>query len=261
MQTVPTLKSKLDRQDLVLGILVQDIRSPFLVQLAAAAGLDFICIDTEHGTFNTETVADLIKLARMAGIIPIVRVIAGTYEYICPRLDAGAGGILVPRINGPQAVRNAVHVSKYPPVGVRGIITLKGQTDYVIPDLSKMVEEKNAQNFIIPQIELRSAVEQIDEIVSVKGIDTVWVGPCDLSVSLGHPGDQKHPEELQAIEKVIASCHRHNVVPGIAVGGIAACKEWIAKGMRMVCCQTDVMILATALNQITKELRSLKPGA
>ncbi len=260
MQPLPTLKDRLERNRFVLGTFIQDVRSPFVVQLAAAAGLDFVIIDTEHGAFNTETVADLIKLARMAGVIPIVRVVAGTYEYICPRLDAGAGGVLVPRIGSAEAVRQAVRVSKYPPLGVRGIITLKGQTDYVISNLREVVEKKNAQNFVIPQIELRDALEQVDEIVSVDGIDAVLVGPCDLSVSLGRPGELTHPEQTQAVERVIGSCRRHGVAPGIAVGSIASAKEWIAKGMRLVCCQTDVMILAAAFNQITQELRSLKPG-
>jgi 2-dehydro-3-deoxyglucarate aldolase/4-hydroxy-2-oxoheptanedioate aldolase len=251
----------LEANEVVLGTFIQDVRSPFVVQLAAAAGLDFIIIDTEHGAFNTETVADLIKLARAAGVIPIVRVIAGAYEHICPRLDAGAGGVLVPRVSSAEAVRQAVRVSKYPPAGIRGIITLKGQTDYVIPDLRKVVQEKNAQNFIIPQIELREALDRLDEIVSVEGIDAVLVGPCDLSVSLGRPGELTRPEQTKAIERVIESCRRHGVAPGIAVGGIAPAKEWIARGMRLVCCQTDVMILATAFNQITKELRAVKPKA
>jgi len=261
VQPMPTLKGKLQENEVVLGTFIQDVRSPFLVQLAAAAGLDFIIIDTEHGAFNTETVADLIKMARAVGVIPIVRVIAGAYEHICPRLDAGAGGVLVPRVTSSEAVRQAVRVSKYPPEGIRGIITLKGHTDYVIPDLGKVVAEKNAQNFIIPQIELREALERVDEIVSVGGIDAVLVGPCDLSVSLHRPGELAHPEQTRAVERVIESCRRHGVAPGIAVGSIASAREWIAKGMRLVCCQTDVMILATAFNQIAKELRPLKSNA
>ena len=260
MQSAPTLKECLDDKGVILGTFLQDVRSPFVVQLAAAAGLDFIIIDTEHGAFNTETVADLVKIARMAGVIPIVRVLAGAYEYICPRLDAGAGGILLPRVYNADTVRQAVRVSKYPPAGIRGIITLKGQTDYVIPDLAHVIQQKNAQNFIIPQIELREALEHLDEIVSVEGVDVVLVGPCDLSVSMGRPGELTHPQQTQAVENVIASCRRHGVAPGIAVGSLAAAKEWIAKGMRFVCCQSDVMILATAFNQITKELRGLAPG-
>lgn len=247
-----SLKDRLDAQRVVVGTFIQDIRSPFVIQLAAAARLDFVIIDTEHGALNTETVSDLIKMARALGVIPIVRVIAPTYEHMCPRLDAGARGLVLPRISGPEAVRQAVHATRYPPEGIRGMVTLKGQTDYVAPDFRAHLAEQNGSNFVIPQIELVSALENLNEILAVDGIDVVLVGPCDLSVALGQPGELSHPEEVRQIERVVEACNRHNVAPGIAVGNPASGREWIDKGMRFICCGGDAFILRTGFDEIGK---------
>jgi len=249
------LKARLDAQGVVLGTFIQDIRSPFVIQLAAAAELDFVIIDTEHGVLNTETVADLIKMARALGVIPIVRVIAPTYEVMCPRLDAGARGLLLPRISGAEAVRQAVRCTKYPPEGIRGMVTLKGQTDYVVPDFPVHLKLQNRSNFVIPQIELVAALENLDDILAVEGVDVVLAGPCDLSVALGWPGEFSHPEQVRHIERVVEACNRHGVAPGIAVGNAASGAEWIEKGMRFVCCGGDAFILRSGFDEIAK-LRS-----
>jgi 4-hydroxy-2-oxoheptanedioate aldolase len=249
------LKARLSAPGVVVGTFLQDVRDPFVVQLVAAAGLDFVIIDTEHGAFNRETVADLIKLARALDVIPIVRVIAPTYEYLCPPLDAGATALLLPRIDGPEVLRSAVRMTRYPPQGVRGLVMVKGQTDYVLPDLAEYAAAANKTNVLIPQIELRQALEKLDDILSVDGVAVALVGPCDLSVALGRPGQFDHPEQVRSIEQVIEACRRHDVVPGIAVGSVAAARTWMAKGMRFVCCGADVSILRAGLAEIAQ----LKP--
>jgi len=249
------LKARLDARDVVLGTFIQDVRSPFVIQLAAAAGLDFVILDTEHGALNIETVADLIKMARALDVIPIVRVLAPRYEYLCPPLDAGARGLLLPRISDAEAVRRAVRCTKYPPEGIRGMVTLKGQTDYVAPDFPAHLRSQNRSGFLIPQIELVSALENLEDILPVEGVDVVLVGPCDLSVALGRPGEFTHPDQVRQTERVIEACHRHGVAPGIAVGDPTSAREWIEKGMRFVCCGGDAFILKSGFAEIAK-LRS-----
>ena len=250
------LKDRIDRQGFVIGTMLQDVRDPFVIQLIAAAQLDFVIIDTEHGAYNNETVADLVKLARALGVIPLVRVVTPTYEHLCPRLDAGARGLVIPRVDCAETVEQAVRCTKYPPLGTRGFVSLKGQTDYVHPNIVSHIETSNATNFIIPQIELMGALDHLDAILSVKGIDVVMVGPADLSVALGHPGDMDRPDQIGRIEKVIESCVERDIVPGIHVGTAAVALEWKKRGMRFLSCGADVGFLRTGLNEVAAKLRA-----
>ncbi|MBN1867037.1 aldolase [Candidatus Sumerlaeota bacterium] len=250
-----SLRESIDRKGAAIGTMLQDVRDPFVIQLVAAAGLDFVIIDTEHGTYDNERVADLVKLARALGVIPIVRVVAPTYEHLCPRLDAGARGLILPRIEDAEAVERAVRCTKYPPLGCRGFVSLKGQTDYVRPDIVLHIEESNAVNFVIPQIELAAALDNLDSILSVDGVDIAMVGPADLAVGLGHPGKMDTPDEIEWIENVIEACGRHGVAPGIHVGSIDSAVEWKKKGMRFVSCGADCGFLQAGFNEIAARLR------
>jgi 2-dehydro-3-deoxyglucarate aldolase/4-hydroxy-2-oxoheptanedioate aldolase len=249
------LKERIEQQGVAVGAFLQDLCQPLVVQLLAAAEMDFFIIDTEHGVFDNESVADLIRMGRLAGVIPLVRVIAPAYEWLCPRLDAGARGLIVPRISDAQTVRQAVRCTKYPPVGIRGAVSLKGQTDYRLVDTPSFLAEQNRHHYVIPQIELQAALDHLDEILQVEGIDIVLVGPFDLSIALGSPGRIDDPREVDQIQRVIDRCIHHGKIPGIAVGTIAASKFWIERGMRLVVCGSDVGVLRGGFNQIAAELK------
>ena len=254
----PYLKQRIEEQGVVVGTFLQDLRQPLVVQLLAGVGMDFFIVDTEHGAFNDESVADLIKMGRMSGVIPLVRVIGPSYERMCPRLDAGARGLVVPRIGDAETVRQAVRCTKYPPVGVRGAVLLKGQTDYRPVETGPFLAEQNTHNYVTPQIELLSAVEHLDEILQVDGIDIVMVGPFDLSIAMGNPGKLDDPREVELIEGVIQRCRKYGKIPGIAIGSIAQCRFWIDRGMQFVVCGSDVGILRNNYAQIVQELKPRK---
>jgi 2-keto-3-deoxy-L-rhamnonate aldolase RhmA len=138
-----SLMAKLKRGEPVLGTMMQELRSPAVPMIFANAGFDFIFIDMEHGAHTMETVADLIKVTRLAGITPLVRIPDLQYHFIARCLDAGAQGFMVPRIETREQAEKAVAFSKYPPLGERGCSINKGHNDYKGDDLLIFVKSAN----------------------------------------------------------------------------------------------------------------------
>jgi len=250
-----TLKTILDKQPTAVGIFVQDIRSPFVIQLAAAGGLDLVIIDLEHGLFNRETVSDLIKMARATGVLPIVRTINAEYESLCPWLDAGARGLMIPRVRNIKMLKRAINHTKYPPEGTRGIIRMAGHSDYADIQIAPYIKAQNRFNFLVPQIEVKEILENVEEIATLKDIDTVFIGPGDLSLSLGIVGQPGHPDLLRSIERIIKICEEYEVNSGIAVGSIVEARYWLDKGVRFVTCGSASAILLSRFQQLAQELK------
>ena len=238
----------------VTGAFVADVREPFVVQVAASAGLDFIVIDMEHGPIGLETASTLCQTARLAGVTPIVRVVASEYAIMCPLLDAGARGLMLPRIETAEQVARAAECCLYPPKGRRGAVLVKGLSDYRGIDLGPFMEQANEELVLIPQIELMAAVENLEEILAVEGVGAVLVGPGDLSVSMGIPGQWEDPREVEVIGRVVDTATRHHVPCGIALGDIESCRRWRERGMRVLCAGSDTSILLGGFKRIADEL-------
>ena len=244
------LKKKLAAGATTVGVFIGDTRDVYVVRLAANAKLDFIVLDMEHGPIGLETASTLCQFARALEITPLVRVSATAYELLCPLLDAGAQGLILPRIQTAEEVRQAVGCCLYPPQGRRGAVFAKGHTDYESVDLSSFLTEANEQLMILPQIEQVEALECLDEILDVTGISGVLVGPGDLSISMGIPGQLDDPREVAAIEHVIEACKKRNLVRAIAVMPEQRLLRWRDSGMNMLCAGSETHALAQAFQQI-----------
>jgi 2-keto-3-deoxy-L-rhamnonate aldolase RhmA len=231
---VNQMKQALQNERPVLGTMVIEIRQPAVMQLLANAGFDFVIIDNEHGPFNIETIADLSRAARYVGLTPLVRVPDLFYPYLAQSLDSGAQGVMVPRIFNAEQVREAVQMIKYPPLGRRGCALVRGHTDFKAGALVETMAEANDETLLIIQIETQAAVDNIEEIVATPGVDVTLIGPTDLSIALGIPGQFDSPKLHAAIEKMIEACRRHNVYPAIHMNDLDWAVFWVKKGIRVL---------------------------
>ena len=179
------LRQHLKSGETLIGTMVQEVRTPAIAQILDQVGFDFFMLDMEHGALNLETAAEIMRAARLAGIPPLVRVAGPQYELIGRILDQGAVGVMLPRVESRADVDFLVQSIKYPPLGKRGMSSDAPHSGYRARPLAEFVEINNADTIAIAQIERKAAIENIDHILSVPGVDVALVGPEDLSVSLG----------------------------------------------------------------------------
>jgi len=239
----------------VVGTMVSEFRDIVVAQVLASAGLDFFIMDMEHGSFGLETVADVAQVARLAGITPLVRVPDHAYPWLCRPLDAGVMGLMVPRIETRAQLEAVVTAIKYPPLGRRGCAITARQTEFGTAALPGWLEWANAETLLIVQIEEKSAVEDIDNILSVPGVDVALIGPNDLSISLGVPGQVKSATMQAAMQRVVDAAARHGVASGLHTPDLEQLLAWRDRGMRFLMYANEVRLLKAAAEQAARALR------
>ena len=237
------VKQNLRAGKLQLGTGFGQLRSPEIPKMLAAAGFQWAFIDTEHGGFDLETVQDICRVSVMAGLSPIVRVGDLQYSLVARALDCGAQGVMFPRVESPEILERAVSWTKFPPMGVRGYGLTAVQVDYEPLTFAQIIEHMNANTMVVLQIETRRALEARDELLAVGGIDAVMIGPADLSISLGVPGEFQHPKMVEAMEKVRDSCVKRGIAPGTQTRSSALAKFWKERGMLFLGCSNDTAML------------------
>ena len=256
MSIIPPNRTKalLSEGKAVAGTMLIEFRQPAVLQALKNAGYDFATIDMEHGVFDYESVADLSRFGRHIGITPLVRVPDKQYPYIARALDVGAQGIMAPRLRSAADVREVVNVMKYPPLGRRGCSFGRGHTDFQTGPLTENMLAANEETLLIVQVETRGAIQEIDEIASLPGVDVLLIGPTDLSIELGVPGQLDSPQLITAIEKTIAACQTHGVVPGIQITDLEWLVHWADKGMRVLSSFSELALLQRGGETVTSTL-------
>ncbi len=249
------LKFKLKKGGLAIGTMISEIRNPNLAYLLAQCGYDFFIIDNEHGAYSPETISDMIAAARGAGISVVVRIPEIRRETIMKPLDSGADGLLVPMVNTADEAKKIVEFAKYPPLGQRGAALSRAHSRYGRPKATDYLGQANQATFIAVQAETVQAIDNLESIAATAGVDSIFVGPFDLSVSMGIPGQVTDPREEAAIAGVIDVCRMHNIIPGIHMSKVESLREWIERGMRFVSFSSDVDLLARAARESLDELR------
>ena len=229
--------------------------------MLARCGFDFFIIDNEHGSYSPETISDIIAAARGAGVSTVVRIPEIRRETILKPLDCGAAGLLVPQVNTAHQAKEIMTHAKYPPFGNRGVALSRPHSLYGRPEADKYLLQANEATFISVQAESPEAIGNLESIATTPGVDAIFVGPSDLSVNLGIPGKISHPDEVEAINKVVDVCQKHKIIPGIHMSNLDMLKAWIEKGMRFVSFSSDVDLLARAaadsLTQLKKILKKI----
>ncbi len=238
-----------------IGTMIAEIRQPAVVQLLANAGFDFAIIDNEHGGFTIETIADLSRTAKYVGVTPLVRIPDVAYPYIAQVLDAGAQGVMLPRITEAAQVAEAVQCMKYPPVGRRGLALSRGHTNFRSGSIPDAMERTNEETLLIVQIETRPAIDALDDILSLPGVDVALIGPADLSIALGVPGQMEAPALTEAIETMVAACRRHGVAPAIHMNDLALATYWAKNGMQVLSSNAETGLMMQAGRAVTGALR------
>lgn len=252
-----SIKKKLQNGELVLGTMISEVRNPNIAYMLAQCGFDFFIIDSEHGAYNYETISNMIAAARGANISVIVRIPEIKRETILKPLDSGAAGLLVPMVNTAAEAREVVQHAKYPPMGNRGAALRRPHNLYAKVNAADYLKQANENTFIVVQAETTTSIENIDEIAAVEGVDCIFVGPFDLSISLGIPGQIDHPREVEAIEKIATACKKHNKIAGILMFDQEILTRWINKDFRFAVYSSDISMLADAASSAVKELKNI----
>lgn len=209
-----SLKQKLKNNELTIGSWIM-IGNPMSVEVMALAGFEWLVVDIEHTSIDLETAQTLITTIQANGIKALVRVSKNEEVIIKKILDMGADGIIIPMVCTKEEAIQAVEYAKYPPVGKRGVGLYRAQKyGTKFEEYKKWVNEELV---IIAQIEHIDAVNNIDEILTVDGIDGTIIGPYDLSGSMGYPGEFEREDVKEAVQKVLDRCKEHDIPSGFHV--------------------------------------------
>ena len=227
------MKEKLKAGEPVFGVSVM-IPSPQIVEMVAAAGFDWVLLDCEHGTLTLESVELMAMAAEASGITAIARPVTRSAEHILQVLDRGVMGVQVPHVNTAAEAREVLAAVKYHPAGKRG---LAAGTRAAVYDshgtLADYVKAANDATLIAIQLEDREAIENIDELLKVDDIDVFFIGPSDLSQSMGYPGNPKAPPVAEAIESSFRKMVAARRTPGTPATAENV-RETIDKGVRYI---------------------------
>jgi 4-hydroxy-2-oxoheptanedioate aldolase len=234
-----TVKTKWARGEVTYGGWLS-IPSSFSAEIMAHQGFDWLCIDMQHGVVDYQVAVTMLQVIGTTETIPIVRVPWNEPGIIGKMLDAGALGVIIPMVNSVEEARAAVAACRYFPQGARSYGPTRAS--YYAGD--GYFAEANGQVACIPMIETKQAVERLDDILAVPGIDAVYVGPADLSITLGQqPRMDNEGAFEEARVRIAERCTAHNVIPGIhANAGLAA--KHVAAGYRMITISGDVPAMA-----------------
>jgi 2-keto-3-deoxy-L-rhamnonate aldolase RhmA len=250
------VKARLREGGTAIGTMVSEVRIEEVAYVLAAAGFDFFVVDTEHGSADMETVQRLSRAGRSAGIVPLVRIADISYPLIARTLDTGALGLMVPHVESAEDAREIVRCAKHAPLGERGFGLRAGVTEYAGPSVSEGIAWSNAETMIMAQVESRRCLGNLDEIAAVPGIDVLLVGPTDLSISLGVPGQMLHPAMQEAYKQVVAAAGRSGVAAGIHPSDLKVVQYGRDIGMRLLMYASDIRLLLGAGRQAVEALRA-----
>jgi 2-keto-3-deoxy-L-rhamnonate aldolase RhmA len=253
---INTVKQALKQGKVQLGCSVFQLRSTDVIRALRAAGLDWVFLDAEHGPFDTETLQDLMRVGVPDGLCPIVRVADLQYSLIARALDFGAQGVMLPRVESPVLLEQAVSWTRFPPIGLRGFGLGLPHLGYEVVSMAEAIAHVNEQVMVVLQIETRTALDRLDELLAVPNIDAVLVGPADLSISLGVPGQFDNPTFVAAVERVLEQCERRGIAPGMHLRSLSLAKQWRDRGMRFLSCNSDIGFL---IEKATETVAALRP--
>jgi 2-dehydro-3-deoxyglucarate aldolase/4-hydroxy-2-oxoheptanedioate aldolase len=235
--------------------MISELYSPNIARLLLASTYDFSIIDCEHGPFDYSMIAAMTAAARVVNFPLIIRIPKVDRENVLKYLDMGAAGLLAPMISTPEQVNDLVRMARYSPMGVRGISTRRAHNGYLASDFSVYMSEANKHVTLIAQIETRQAIENIDEIARIAGIDGLVVGPNDLSSDLGIYGDYENEKLLNSIRMVSEAANNHGLFSGIITSDMKLIDYCRKLGMDFICWNSEIGILISSGKTIKDKLK------
>jgi len=250
------VKEKIKEKELVIGtILVSN--NNCVAELMGKVGFDFVWIDGEHGPLDKKEILYHIMAAQGAGAAAFVRVAWNDPVLVKPILDMGADGIIFPMICNAEEAKKAIDSCLYPPKGIRGSGPVRA-ISYGVDDESIYIKKSSSLVWKIFQIEHIDAVNNLDEILSVKGVDAITVGPMDLSGSIGLLGQTDHPKVKELFDRIAEKAKEYNIPFGAGIGyNLKDIKEWINRGMSWVNISDDYAFIVKSANDLLKDVREI----
>ncbi len=218
--------------------------APSIVELVASFQPDWLLIDTEHSPAEGETVENLLRAMKGTDVVPLVRVAANDPALIKKALDRGAYGVIVPLVNTMEQAQAAVAAAKYPPEGIRGVAGTR--VNRFGMDLQDYFAQWNNQVLVICQVETAEALEHVDGLAAVPGVDVLFIGPNDLSANLNVFRQFDHPEFVAAVDRILKATQRHGIAAGYMASSAEEVLERIDQGFRFVSAGSDTRMLTAA---------------
>jgi 2-keto-3-deoxy-L-rhamnonate aldolase RhmA len=250
------LKQKLAAGNWVSGPIVEEIRTGGGVKMLAMAGHDFLWWDMEHNFYDWDQILNLVQLTYLNGMTPLVRVTDLSYANVARALDAGAQGIVIPRVDNAEQAEQAVSYAKYPPRGRRGAGGM-ARNFYETKSALQSVQDGNAETMVILQLEHPDTISELDAICQVDGVDVICVGPQDLSVNMGIHGQFDNPLFLDAIDKINEVCVKYDKPVGMVSRDAASFKTWNGLGCRFLVCNSDLSLIFQQASRDRKTLEEV----
>jgi 4-hydroxy-2-oxoheptanedioate aldolase len=249
-----SFKAAMKSRKPVYGLFVGQA-APSVVEIIGYAGFDFCIVDMEHGPAGFETLENMIRAAEVSGIACMARVPNGTADEILRTLDAGAAGILVPHVKSAEIAQDIVSSAYYPPFGKRGISGVARGARYSFGGGVKYFETQGARTTVWVMIEDKEAIPHAGAISNMPGVDAVFVGPSDLSASLGHPGNTGHPEARAALDGLWKVLSKGQAGVATAVPTAEEAKRLAGEGVSAFCFNA-VQVLAGGLKSLAAAVKA-----
>ncbi len=228
---------------------------PAIVEIIGNSGYDFIILDMEHAALGLRDVENLIRVAELSGTVPFVRIGKNRHEDILRVLEAGARGVLIPHVMNAGEMSRIVETVKYPPEGKRGACRGVRAARYGDSNFAEYTRASNLSTWVMALVEDAESSENLEEVLSVKGINAVSPGPGDLSTALGLPGQTRHPRVIAIVDKIIAAARKKGIPVAMYITDASESEEWVKKGANMIIHSIDTRIIMEAYKRGINQLR------
>ncbi len=249
-------RARAERGEVQIGTWVTMIRTPAILTLLQAAGLDFVRVDMEHSPFSMETVADMATLARALNFPMVVRPPEGNREWITRLLDAGVWNLHIPQVDTPEQAAAVASCCRYAPLGERGMYGFGPHTEYRTLPPAEHMATANARVHVTIMLETTEAFERLDEIASVPGIDAMTIGPTDLAQNLGVLGTSKQREVLDEHRtRLVAAARKHGKAVAMITDSVDGMRQMIALGATIINYASDAAVLRSSYASVMEEFR------
>ena len=265
MTTGNPFKAALARGQQQIGLWLS-MADPYLAEVSATAGFDWLLIDGEHGPNDLRSTLAALQVIAPYASQPVVRAVVGDVALIKQLMDIGAKNLLIPMVDTPEQARLIVSATRYPPLGIRGVGSAvaraslwSARTDYL--------DHADEEVCLLVQAETVTALSHLEAICAVEGVDGVFIGPAELAASMGHRGEPGHPEVQAAIEQAIATIVASGKAAGTLTSDPALARHYLALGCTFVATGVDVLVYANAIRRLSADFKSstapasVSPGA
>lgn len=247
------VKEKIKKRQPVIGTFVKTVDAS-IVEIIGNAGMEFFVLDSEHVSYNPETLTNMVRAADLSGIVPIVRVREMTAVNIMQVLDMGALGYQAPNVDTYEQAKVAVEAGRYCPLGNRGYAPTHRAACYGRMDKQEYIDMANREVLTVLHCETKEAVSNLDKILTLEELDVVFIGPMDLSQSMGREvmGKRNHPELLEVIDQIIEKVNKAGKAVGTVADNIEMAQELIERGVLYIPISSDQGMISNASSKIVE---------